>query len=114
MKRLLTLLILLFVTPAFAATGPGTTAVKQANEKIAGLLKQTPAAGTKEEKDLAGKVTTSERDFLDNDELGKRAMANQSSKLSAAQQKEFLATLRALIEDNYERGLRAHLANPVD
>jgi len=114
MKRLLTLLILLFVTPAFAATGPGTTAVKQANEKIAGLLKQKPAAGSKEEKDLAGKVTTSVRDFLDIDELGKRAMANQWSKLSAAQQKEFLDTLRALIEDNYVRGLRANLEYTVD
>src|SRR3569623_1453933 len=114
MKRLLTLLILLFVTPAFAATGPGTTAVKPATEKIAGLLKQKPAAGSNEEKDLAGKVTTSVRDFLDIDELGKRAMANQWSKLSAAQQKEFLDTLRALIEDNYVRGLRANLDYTVE
>lgn len=114
MKRLLTLLILLFVTPAFAATGPGTTVVKQANEKISGLLKQKATPGSKEEKDLAGKVTTSVRDFLDIDELGKRAMANQWSKLSAAQQKEFLDTLRALIEDNYVRGLRANLEYTVD
>jgi phospholipid transport system substrate-binding protein len=114
MKRLLTLLILLFVTPAFAATGPGTTVVKQANEKISGLLKQKAAVGSKQEKDLAAKVTTSVRDFLDIDELGKRAMANQWTKLSAAQQKEFLDTLRALIEDNYVRGLRANLEYTVD
>ncbi len=114
MKRLLTLLILLFVTPVFAATGPGTTVVKQANEKISALLKQKATPGSKEEKDLAGKVTTSVRDFLDIDELGKRAMANQWSKLTPAQQKEFLDTLRALIEDNYVRGLRANLEYTVD
>ena len=56
--------------------------MKSANEKIAALLKQKPAAGSKEEKELAGKVTTSVRDFLDIDELGKRAMADQWSKLT--------------------------------
>jgi len=85
--------------PAFADKGPGTGAVKAANEKISGLLKQKVAAGSKEEKDLATKVTTSVRDFLDIDELGKRAMVDQWKKLSAAQQTEFLSTLRALIED---------------
>jgi phospholipid transport system substrate-binding protein len=115
MKRLVTLLLLLFVTPAFAQkAGPGTAVVKQANEKISGLLKQKAAPGSQAEKDLAAKVTTSVRDFLDIDELGKRAMTNQWSKLSPAQQKEFLDTLRALIEDNYVRGLRANLEYTVD
>src|SRR5690606_11414418 len=118
MQRLLILLLsLLIVTPAFAGTakaGPGTFAVKSANEKISNLLKQKPAAGSKEEKELAGKVTTSVRDFLDIDELGKRAMADQWSKLTKQQQDEFLATLRALIEDNYVRGLRANLEYSVD
>ena len=116
MKRLIiALLVLLVGVPAFAAaTGPGTTAVKSANEKIAGLLKQKPAAGSKEEKDLATKVTTSVRDFLDIDELGKRAMADQWSKLTPPQQTEFLSTLRSLIEDNYVRGLRANLQYTVN
>jgi phospholipid transport system substrate-binding protein len=117
MKRLIISLLVLFVgtMPAFAATtGPGTTAVKSANEKIAGLLKQKPAAGSKDEKELAAKVTTSVRDFLDIDELGKRAMADQWSKLTPAQQTEFLTTLRALIEDNYVRGLRANLQYTVN
>jgi phospholipid transport system substrate-binding protein len=104
--------------PAFAGDakkpGPGTTAVKSANEKISTLLKQKPAQGSKEEKELAAKVTTSVRDLLDIDELGKRAMADQWSKLKPEQQAEFLGTLRALIEDNYVRGLRANLQFTVD
>jgi phospholipid transport system substrate-binding protein len=134
MKRLTVLLVLLAGTPAFAGdskttgattsapapkadaktAGAGTAAVKSANEKISGLLKQKPAVGSKEEKELAGKVTTSVRDFLDIDELGKRAMADQWAKLTPAQQTEFLTTLRALIEDNYVRGLRANLSYTVD
>jgi phospholipid transport system substrate-binding protein len=121
MQRLFILLISLFIAlPAVAAgptpskAGPGTGAVKAANEKIASLLKQKPAAGSKEEKELAGKVTTSVRDFLDIDELGKRAMADQWAKLTKEQQTEFLSTLRALIEDNYVRGLRSNLTYTVD
>ena len=77
--------------------GPGTQAVKSANDTIATLLKQKPAAGSPEEKALATKVTTSVRGFLDIDELGKRAMVDQWSKLTPDQQKEFLTVLRDLI-----------------
>jgi phospholipid transport system substrate-binding protein len=97
-----------------AKTGPGTQAVKAANDTIAGLLKQKVAAGSKEEKDLAAKVTTSVRSFLDIDQLGKRAMVDNWGKLSKAQQDEFLRLLRSLIEDNYVRGLRANLDYAVD
>ena len=100
-------------TPA-AKSGPGTQAVKAANDTIAGLLKQKVAAGSKEEKDLAAKVTTSVRSFLDIDQLGKRAMVDNWGKLSKAQQDEFLRLLRSLIEDNYVRGLRANLDYAVD
>jgi len=96
------------------ASGPGSSAVKSANDKISTLLKQKPAAGSKEEKELAGKVTTSVRDFLDIDELGKRAMADQWSKLTPDQHPEFLTPLASLIEDNYVRGLRANLTYTVD
>ena len=95
--------------PAPAKTGAATEVVKRANDTISGLLKQKPAAGSKEEKDLAAKVTSSVRDFLDIDELGKRAMADQWAKLKPAEQKEFLDGLRALIEANYVKGLRANL-----
>ncbi|MGE5184012.1 MAG: phospholipid-binding protein MlaC [Acidobacteriota bacterium] len=115
MKRLLLVFLMMLVAvPSFAATAPGTQVVKTANDKISALLKQKVAPGSKEEKELATKVTSSVRDFLDIDELGKRAMVDQWSKLTAAQQKEFLDTLRALIEDNYVRGLRANLDYSVD
>lgn len=108
--------------PAFAdkapapavAKGPGVTAVKQANESISSLLKQKAAPNSKEEKELAGKVTTSVRDFLDIDQLGKRAMVDNWSKLSKAQQDEFSQLLRSLIEENYVKGLRANLAYQVE
>jgi ABC-type transporter MlaC component len=97
-----------------AKTGPGTQVVKAANDTIAGLLKQKAAAGSKEEKDLAAKVTTSVRGFLDIDQLGKRAMVDNWQKLSKAQQDQFLALLRALIEDQYVRGLRGNLEYQVE
>ncbi|HEV7557186.1 MAG TPA: ABC transporter substrate-binding protein [Kofleriaceae bacterium] len=94
--------------------GPGTQAVKAANDTIAGLLKQKVAPGSPEEKALAGKVTTGVRSFLDIDELGKRAMVDQWSKLSADQQKEFLSVLRELIESNYIKGMRSNLEYTTD
>ena len=94
--------------------GPGTQAVKAANDTIAGLLKQKVAAGSPEEKALAAKVTTSVRSFLDIDELGKRAMVDQWTKLSADQQKEFLSVLRELIESNYVKGMRSNLEYTTD
>jgi phospholipid transport system substrate-binding protein len=97
-----------------AAKGPGVSAVKQANESISNLLRQKVAANSKEEKDLAGKVTSSVRGFLDIDQLGKRAMVDNWGKLSKAQQDEFSTLLRSLIEDNYVKGLRANLQYDVE
>jgi phospholipid transport system substrate-binding protein len=114
-KAFLVVSLIVGALPAYAdSPGAGTQVVKQANEKISGLLKQKASAGSQEEKDLAGKVTTSVRDLLDIDELGKRAMVDQWTKLSGNQQSEFLSTLRALIEDNYVRGLRANLEYSVE
>jgi len=95
-----------------AKSGPGTQAVKAANDTS--LLKQKVAAGSKEEKDLAAKVTTSVRGFLDIDQLGKRAMVDNWAKLSKPQQDQFLGLLRSLIEDQYVRGLRANLEYQID
>jgi ABC-type transporter MlaC component len=114
MKRAVLLLLLLVATAFADKPGPGTASVKTANEKIAALLKQKVPAGSPAEKDQATKVTSSVRDFLDIDELGKRAMADQWAKLTPAQQTEFLSTLRSLIEANYVNGLRANLDYTVD
>ena len=115
MKRLSLLFAMLVAVPAFAGPpGPGTRAVKAANEKISSLLREKVPAGSPAEKALATKVTTSVRDFLDIDELGKRAMVDQWAKLTPAQQQEFLATLRSLIEDNYVKGLRSNLSYTVN
>jgi phospholipid transport system substrate-binding protein len=53
------------------------------------------------------------RGFLDIDELAKRALADHWAKLTKAQQDEYLAVLRGLIEDNYIKGLRANLEYTV-
>src|SRR4029453_2228809 len=81
---------------------------------IATLLKQKAAPGSADEKALAAKVTSSVRGFLDIDELGKRAMVDNWSKLTPAQQTQFLTVLRDLIEANYVAGLRANLNSTVD
>jgi ABC-type transporter MlaC component len=107
-------------TPAAAASksaakaGPGTAAVKDANDTISALLKQKAPPGSKEEKELAAKVTSSVRGFLDIDQLGKRAMVDNWSKLTKAQQDQFQQLLRDLIEENYIRGLRANLSYEVE
>ena len=113
-KLVLALLFIPGLVFAQAKIGPGTTAVKAANDKIASLLKQKVAPNSKEEKDLATKVTSSVRDFLDIDQLGKRAMVDNWAKMSRAQQDQFSSLLRSLIEDNYVRGLRANLEYQVD
>ena len=101
-------------TGTSASAGPGTAAVRQANDTISGLLKQKAPAGSPAEKELAAKVTTSVRGFLDIDQLGKRAMADNWAKLTKAQQDTFQQLLRDLIEENYVRGLRANLTYQVE
>jgi len=116
MIRPIILLILLGLAsaPAIASDGPGIAAVRAGNQAITALLKQKVAPGSAEEKALAAKVTESVKSLIDIDELGKRAMADHWAKLTAAQQREFLATLRGLISDNYVKGLRANLEYTVD
>ncbi len=111
------ILALLVVTGPVALAGkdgPGTKAVKKANTTINTLLKKKVAVGSDEERKLAVKVTSSVRDLLDVDELGKQAMVDNWTTLTAAQQAEFLTELRGLIEDNYIKGLRANLAYKID
>lgn len=117
MRRLLFVLALSLTPmalPGFAApaaaqapakAGPGTAAVKTANDSIAGLIKKkaTPA-----------EVTKAVRSFLDIDELGKAAMKDQWSKLKPAEQTEFLKVLRELIEANYVNAQKANVEYAVE
>jgi phospholipid transport system substrate-binding protein len=102
--------------PSFAgpSPGPGTVAVKSANDTISKLLQQKAAPGSPQEKQLAAQVTTSVRNFLDIDELGKRALVDHWGKLKPDEQKAFLDNLRGLIEDNYVKGLRSNLTYKVN
>jgi phospholipid transport system substrate-binding protein len=103
-----------FGASAAAGDGPGTTAVRGANDTISGYLKQQVKPGSDEEKKLAAKVTTSVRDLLDIDELGQRALVDHWKEIKKDKQRELLDTLRALIEDNYVKGLRSNLQYSVD
>lgn len=99
--------------PALAGDPPATALVKKANGEITSLLSKKVAAGSADEKALATKVTTSVRSLLDVDELGREALKNHWAKATAAQQTEYLALLRAIIEGEYIKGLRANVAYTV-
>ena len=109
MKRSILLVILALVVgvagPALAETGPGTQVVKTANETIKSQLKSKAAVA---------KVTASVRDFIDLDELGKRALVDHWDKLTADQQKEYQKTLRELIEANYVKGMKANVDYTIE
>jgi phospholipid transport system substrate-binding protein len=116
MTRRVLLVLTLLLVPVIASAGkagkkdgPGTKAVRGANDTIGALLAKKVEAGSQDEKDLAAKVTDSVRGFLDVDALGERALSDHWSTLSDTQKKEYLDLLRALIEDNYVKGLRANL-----
>lgn len=95
-----------------ANAGPATDAVREASSTMSSLLAKR-AATADEEKKLASQVTARLRNFLDVDELGKLALIDHWAKLDKPQQTEFLSLLRALIEANYIRGLRANLEYKV-
>jgi len=119
MRRVILVMFLMFSVGSVAwagkksKDGPGTKAVKAANATISALLKKDVTAGSKEEQELATKVTASVRDFLDVDALGERALSDHWKDLTAAQRTEFLDLLRGLLEDNYVKGLRANLEYEV-
>src|SRR6185503_9745972 len=95
----------LIAGPAIADTGPGTKAVKAANDTISGLLKK------KADKE---KVTTSVRELIDLDELGKRALRDHWDELKTSEQDDYKKTLRALIEANYVKGMKANVDYKVE
>jgi len=107
--------LLLIVAPAAAAgaNGPATRAVRKANTTVRALLRKKVSAGSAAEKNLARQVTHQVRSFLDIDKLGKLALTDHWSKLTAAQRSEYQKLLRTLIERNYIKGLRSNLKYEV-
>jgi phospholipid transport system substrate-binding protein len=99
------LMIGLVATTAVAGKDDGTKVVKAANDAISQQLKK---------KASPEKVTASVRDFVDLDELGKRALGDHWAKLKPAEQKEYLEVLRGLIEANYIKGMKANVDYKVD
>lgn len=96
-------------TARAATAGPGTQTVRKANDTVAKLLRKKVAAGSEAEAKLATKITAELRGFLDVEELGKRAMSDHWENLEPTKRTEFMNLLRALIEANYVKGLRANL-----
>jgi phospholipid transport system substrate-binding protein len=98
---------LTLAAPAFADDGPGTVAVRRANESVTALLKQKPPPGSEAEKKLAAEISAQLKSFLDVEELGERALGEHWKSLGAAQKKQYLTLLRELVEGNYIKAMRS-------
>jgi phospholipid transport system substrate-binding protein len=108
-RFLITVLVLTLAAASQAADGPATATVRQANDTLHALLGRKVTPGSPEEKQQANEVTTKLQSFLDVDELGRRAMRDQWSKLTPAQQGEFSKLLREIVEGQYVHALRSEL-----
>jgi phospholipid transport system substrate-binding protein len=89
--------------------GAATATVRQANDTLRELLRKKASPGSDEEKKLTKEVASRLGTFLDVDELGRRALRDHWSKLSADQRREFTKLLRELVEANYLKALRGRL-----
>jgi phospholipid transport system substrate-binding protein len=98
--------------PLAAWASPGGTpmaALKAKNGEVEKILRQKVDKGTVQEKKQKDEIKSLAANLLDYDELGKRSLAQHWTKLNPLQQKEFIATLRELIERNYVKQLRSNL-----
>jgi phospholipid transport system substrate-binding protein len=104
-------ILLVACVPALALAAPSgaMTTLKQKNGEVDRLLRQKVEKGSPAEQKQKDDVKKLAASLLDYDELGKRAMAQHWDKLSPAQQKEFISTLRGLIERNYVKQLKTNL-----
>src|SRR5689334_496181 len=90
-------------TAAQPAPGPGTQVVQQANNTLLKLLAQ---------KAPAAQVTAAVRSFFDIRALGASTMTAHWSKLTPAEQTQFLDTFEKLVEAQYVKavGLQVNVA----
>lgn len=84
-------------------------ALKAKNGEVEKILRQKVEKGTPQEKKQKDEIKSLAANLLDYDELGKRSLAQHWTKLNPGQQKEFISTLRELIERNYVKQLRSNL-----
>ena len=108
MMRTLAMVMLLPALALAAPAGPMAT-LKQKNGDVDRLLRQKTEKGSPAEQKQKDEIKQLAATLLDYDELAKRALAGHWEKLTPAQQKEFVVTLRELIERNYVKQLRSNL-----
>lgn len=104
-------LVTLLLSPVAAwaaASGPMAT-LKQKNGEVNKLLREKIAAGSPQEAKQKDEIKAMAAGLLDYEELSKRSLAQHWDKLTAAQRKDFVSTLRELIERNYVKQLRTNL-----
>jgi phospholipid transport system substrate-binding protein len=103
--------VLLLPLGAWAAPGPGTplATLKSKNGEVEKVLRQKVEKGSTQEKKQKDEIKQLAANLLDYEELAKRSLAQHWTKLNPAQQKEFVSTLRELIERNYVKQLRTNL-----
>ena len=109
---LLLLGLLSLVAPGRAhaeGDGPGISRVRSVNEAVVALLRQSPAAGSPEEKRATAKISQTVGSFLDIEALGQSALVDHWAKLSPPQRKEFSKLLSELVEGSYVKALRSNL-----
>lgn len=99
------------LVPALALAAPDTamSTLKAKNGEVDKLLRNKVEKGTPAEQKQKDEIKQLAATLLDYDELAKRALAGHWEKLTPAQRKEFVSTLRELIERNYVKQLRSNL-----
>jgi phospholipid transport system substrate-binding protein len=102
---------LVLALPMLALAAPNTpmATLKEKNSEVDKLLRQKVEKGSAAETKQKDEIKQLASTLLDYDELAKRSLAGHWEKLTPAQQKEFVATLRELIERNYVKQLRSNL-----
>jgi phospholipid transport system substrate-binding protein len=110
---IVTLALMLVPSLALAQTGPATRYLRQMNERVDHIMERhvtTDADRTARD----AEVTTILVDLLDFDELCRRSMDTHWATLTTAQQTEFSAILRQLVERNYRQNLERIREYQVD
>ena len=102
----------ILVLTLLMAGGP-MSMLRKSNDEVRTILKQQKGsnAATPEQKEKIKKIVNG---FLDYEELAKRSLADEWTKLSGAQKSEFVQVFRDLIERNYVKQLRSNVDYQID